>query len=60
MVVEDKNLGIVVSENAEEALWLDAKKRASKAITEGTCNILINEKILELAEQELKKYTPAS
>ncbi len=60
MALEDKSMGLVVSENAEESLWLDAKKRADTAITQGKVNIEINEQILKLAEEKLKKYAKPS
>lgn len=54
-MIDNEQLGIKVAENRDEAFWNDTKEQCEKAIEIDKRNILISEKILELAKSKLKK-----
>jgi len=51
---ENKELGIKIAENTDEAFWEDMKDKCEEALKAETRNIKINEHMLKLAKEELK------
>jgi len=52
-MIEDKELGLKVSENSDETFWLETKEKCLEAIKAENRNLMINKKMLELCEEEL-------
>jgi len=56
MTKEIKEVDAVIAENSDEAFWLENKDKAIEAIASMKRNIKVNEKILELCEEQLKLF----
>jgi hypothetical protein len=54
-MIEDKELGVKIAENNDEAFWTETREKCLEAITAEHRNLKINQKIIQLCEQELKK-----
>jgi hypothetical protein len=54
-MIEDKELGLKIAENDDEAFWEASKKRCEKEIEMNKREIIINEHILILCRQKLEK-----
>lgn len=52
-MIEDKELGLKVAENSNEAFWTETKQKCEDAIAAEYRNLKINKKMLELCLQEL-------
>ena len=55
MVIENKELGIKIAENTDEAFWESTKTKIEESIKADERNRKINEVILKLCEKEVKK-----
>jgi len=53
-MIEDKELGVKIAENTDEAFWEDTREKCTEALKAEARNIKINEKMLELCAQELE------
>jgi len=53
-MIEDKELGIKIAENPDEAFWTETKEKCKDALAAEERNMKINKKMLELCEEELK------
>jgi len=53
-MIEDKELGLKVAENPEEALWEKVRKEAELLIKQSKDNLIIQEAMKDLAENKLK------
>jgi len=58
-MIEDKELGLKVAENPEEAFWTKYKEQCTKDIVSDKRAILINEHIIDLCVQKLEPYSKA-
>jgi len=58
-MIEDKELGLKVAENPEEAFWTKTKVQCTKDIVSDKRAILINEHIIDLCVQKLEPYSKA-
>lgn len=54
-MIEDKELGIKIAENAEEALWEKVRQETEMLIKTSKENLIIQEAMKELAEDKLNK-----
>jgi hypothetical protein len=54
-MIEDKELGLKVAEDTEEALWTKVKDEAEQLIKQSENNLIIQKAMKELAEQKLSK-----
>ena len=53
-MMEDKEKGIKIAENEEEALWERVRKQAEKAIKDAKSEIKINEELRKAANKKLR------
>ena len=53
-MIENKELGVKISENSDEKFWEETREKCSEAIAVENRNLKINQKMLELCEDELK------
>jgi hypothetical protein len=53
MVVEDKELGLKIATNEEEAFWTRTKENAQKEIENNLRINMMNQKIIELCDEKL-------
>lgn len=51
-----EDLGIKIAEDPEEAFWTKLKEESQKRIDSMKHEIIINEAVIKLAEDKLKKY----
>jgi hypothetical protein len=56
-MIEDKELGLKIAENAEEAFWEDLKKKCEKDIRSSEQTIAIAKHIIELCKEKIKGET---
>lgn len=54
-MIEDKELGLKVAVNDEEAKWINIEKKAKEGIENNQTEIEINKAIMKLAEEKLKE-----
>ena len=54
-MIEDKETGLKVAENSEEAYWEKIRKQGNDHILNMKHEISIHESIVELAEKKLKE-----
>jgi len=54
-MIEEKELGVKIAENSDEAFWTDMKEKCTEAIKTEHRNIKVNEKLIILAESEIAK-----
>ena len=52
-MIEDKDLGLKIAEDTDEAFWTETKEKCLKAIDAENRNIKINQTMLALCEKEL-------
>lgn len=52
-MIADEDLGIKIAENPEEAFWTKLKDESIKRIESNKHEIIINTKIIELANEKL-------
>lgn len=53
-MIEDKELGLKIAESSNEAFWSETKQKCIDAIAAEERNFLINNKMLQLCEEQLK------
>lgn len=53
MVVEDKELGLKVAVNEEEAYWQTMKKQSEESIVQSNRNIALSEEIIKFADKKI-------
>jgi hypothetical protein len=53
-MIEDKELGLKIAENSDEAFWTETKEKCLKAIEAEERNLKINRRMIELCEEQLK------
>ena len=53
-MIENKELGVKIAENTDESFWTETKEKCKQALAAEARNIKINQKMLELCEDELK------
>lgn len=53
-MIENKELGVKIAETTDESFWTETKEKCENALKAENRNIKINEKMLELCEEELK------
>jgi len=53
-MIEDKDLGIKVAENSDEAFWTEQKEKCLEAIKAEERNLKINKRMIALCEEQLK------
>lgn len=51
---KNKDLGLKVADNKEEAFWTTVKEEAQKRIESMQHEIVINQAVIELAEKKIK------
>ena len=56
-MIEDKELGLKIAENSDEAYWTELKEKCIKAIETAERNIKVDKKVIELCDIELKNIT---
>lgn len=54
-MIEDKETGLKVAENPEEAYWEKIRKEGNQHISNMKHEITIHESIVELAEKKIKE-----
>ena len=54
-MIEDKELGLKVAETTDESFWTETKEKCEEAIKAEKRNLKINETMIELCDDELKK-----
>lgn len=54
-MIEDKELGLKIAEDSDEAIWARIKKNSEKEIKNNEVEIIINTHILQLANSMLSK-----
>lgn len=55
-MIENEELGIKIAENSEEKFWTETKEKCEESLKAELRNQKINQKILELCEEELKLF----
>ena len=55
-MIEDKELGLKIAEDSEEALWFKVKKESAQLIKMSEDNLIIQKAMNELADAKLKPY----
>lgn len=55
-MIEDKDLGVKIAENTDEAFWTETKQKCTEAIAAEERNMKINMKLIELCEEQLKSF----
>ena len=56
-MIEDKELGLKIAENSDEAFWTETKEKCMRAIEAEERNLKINKRMIELCEEQLKIIT---
>lgn len=54
MVIEDKDIGIKVAVDEEEALWVRIRDKAAQQLRESKAEIELQEAVLKIAESHIK------
>ena len=54
-MIENEELGLKIAENTDEQFWTETKEKCNQTIAAEHRNLKINEKMLGLCEEELKK-----
>jgi hypothetical protein len=54
---EIKEIGVKIAENSDEKFWTETKEKCIEAIAAEERNLKINRKMIELCEEQLKKYS---
>jgi hypothetical protein len=55
-MIENKELGLKIAENTDEAFWTETKNKCQEAIAAEIRNIKINEVLIGLCEEQLKLF----
>ena len=55
-MIENKELGVKIAENADEVFWRETKQKCQEAIKAEERNIKINGRLIALCEEELKTF----
>lgn len=53
-MIEDKEMGVKIAENSNEAFWTETKQKCTEAIAAEERNLKINKQIIKLCDEELK------
>jgi len=53
-MIEEKELGLKIAENTDEAFWTETKQKCMEAIAAEERNLKINKRIIELCNEQLK------
>ncbi len=56
-MIEDEKLGLKIAENSDEKFWTETKEKCEEGIKSAKRNILLDEKLIELCDEQLKKFT---
>ncbi|MFA5037805.1 MAG: hypothetical protein WC479_11605 [Candidatus Izemoplasmatales bacterium] len=56
-MIEDEKLGLKIAENSDEKFWTETKEKCEEGIKSAKRNILLDEKLIELCNEQLKKPT---
>ena len=54
-MIEDKEIGLKIAENPEEAFWEDIRKESKELIIQKKKELMLQEAILETAEKKIKR-----
>lgn len=54
-MIEDKELGLKIADNPEEAFWIKLKEQTIKTIDSYKHEIIVNEAVLKLAEEKINE-----
>lgn len=52
-MIEEKELGVKIAKDSDEEFWTEMQEKCSEAIKTENRNLKVNEKLLELAKEEL-------
>ena len=52
-MIEEKELGVKIAVDSDEAFWTDMKEKCTEAIKTEHRNIKVQEKLLKLCEEQL-------
>lgn len=55
-MIENEDLGLKIAENSDEKFWTETKEKCLDAIAAEHRNLKINERMLELCEEQLKLF----
>ena len=55
-MIEDKELGLKIAENKDEAFWEESRKKCETSIDMSKKEIIINEYLLILCRQKLEEF----
>lgn len=55
-MIENKELGLKIAVDKDEAFWEEVRKKCETSIDNGKNEIVINEHILKLAQEKLKQW----
>lgn len=55
-MIENKELGVKIAENPEEALWVRVRDQTKLRITELENTLLVERAVTEMCEEKLKKF----
>ena len=53
-MIEDKELGLKISENSDETFWTETKEKCLEAVAAEHRNLKINETMIALCDKQLK------
>ena len=56
-MIEDESLGLKIAENSDEKFWTETKEKCEEGIKSAERNILLDKKLIELCDEQLKKFT---
>lgn len=59
-MLEDKDLGLKIAVNPDEAFWIKLKEDTQKQIQTYKREIIVNEAVIELAEKKIKEINEAN
>lgn len=54
-MIENEELGVKIAETTDESFWTETKEKCQKAIEAENRNLKINERLIALCDDELKK-----
>lgn len=55
-MIEDKELGLKIAEDADEVFWTETKEKCLAGIKAAERNILLDNKMLELCNEQLELF----
>ena len=56
-MIENKELGLKISENSDESFWTETKQKCQEAIAAEERNLKINKRMIQLCEEQLKIFS---